>query len=82
MTTKARAPQRIPPDPEGMNDDRAASAEAAITAFVRSMYTDREDALADLLCDLMHWADREPVDFDAELARARFHYNAETEAQP
>jgi len=44
--------------------------------------TDLEDALADLLADLMHWADRNSHDFDAALERARWHYEAETAAEP
>ena len=40
--------------------------------------TDYEDALGDLLCDLMHWSDRSNFDFEAALSRARMHYEAET----
>jgi hypothetical protein len=31
-----------------------------------------------LLCDLMHFCDREGFTFDKELDRARMHYEAET----
>ena len=34
-------------------------------------------SLTDLLGDLMHWADRNGVDFTDELARAQRHYAAE-----
>lgn len=68
-------------DHEVTNDDRAAWAEGAIQKFIELTGTDREDALADLLCDLMHWADREhPGEcepFEAQLHRARYHYNEE-----
>jgi hypothetical protein len=48
----------LPPDPESMNDDRAEWAAAALTEFQRVTGTEDEDALGDLLTDLMHWADR------------------------
>lgn len=51
-------PKPLPADPENMNDDRAAWAEAALNEFRRVTGTDDEDALGDLLCDLMHWCDR------------------------
>lgn len=70
----------LPPDPEGMNDKRAAWGGEAIVRFIKTTGTDLEDSLCDLLCDLMHWADRtEEVDFEADLERARYHYDAETE---
>lgn len=68
----------LPPDPEGMNESRADWANEAILAFEAVTGTDREDALADLLCDLMHWADRNGEDFDKQLSRARQHYVEET----
>jgi hypothetical protein len=68
----------LPPDPEEMNDLRAAWAGAALCQFRTCCRTDYEDALGDLLCDLMHWADRANFDFDAALFRARMHYEAET----
>ena len=37
-----------------------------------------DNALADLLADLMHWADSEPdIDFDSHLDAARMYYNRE-----
>lgn len=69
----------LPPDPEAMNDDRSNWAAAALSRFVECTGTDREDALADLLTDLMHLADREEVfDFERDLNRARVHYVEET----
>jgi hypothetical protein len=68
------------------NLDRAAWAEEALLAFRRRTGADYEDALCDLLCDLMHWADEHQFDYDAALDRARDHHEAETqeaeEAQP
>lgn len=73
-----RTMPNLPPDPDGMNDDRAAWAGSAVAAFVQVTETDQEDALGDLLADLMHWSDRNNYDFDAALDRARWHYEAET----
>jgi len=72
----------LPPDPENMNARRAAWAAAAVTEFQRITGTDDQDALGDLLCDLMHWSDRNDYDFEAALSRARGHYEAETMPDP
>lgn len=69
------------PDPDGMNDDRAEWAQQAVDAFQLATNTDPENLLADLLCDLMHWADRNAEtagSFEAALARAQSNYEAET----
>lgn len=68
----------LPPDPEGMNDKRAGWAATALKAFQDETGADDEDALGDLLGDLMHWCDRHNFDFEAALERARGHYEAET----
>lgn len=68
----------LPPDPEGMNDDRAVWAEYALTAFLSVTGCDRVDALSDLLANLRHWADRNGQNFETELARGLDHYQAET----
>ena len=70
--------KKLPPDPEKMNGDRVKWAAAALHDFRCATGTDREDSLADLLCDLMHWSDRNNFNFEAELSRARMHYVAET----
>lgn len=75
-----RVQPELPPDPEGMNDRRAAWAGRAVAAFREATGTDAEDALGDLLADLMHWADRQRFDFTLALDRARSHYDAETSA--
>jgi hypothetical protein len=71
-------PSPLPPDPEGMNEARSGWAAQAIDAFREATGTDEQDALGDLLVDMMHWADRRHHDFDAALLRARDHYEAET----
>jgi hypothetical protein len=76
--TKDHAPRRLPPDPEGMNDERASWADEVLQRFRALTGTDYEDALGDLLCDLMHWSDRNNFDFGLALQRAEGHYEAET----
>jgi hypothetical protein len=72
-------PAVLPPDPDGRNDDRATWARAAIHAFMEATGSDFCDAQADLLCDLMHLSDRSvDINFEADLLRARTHYEAET----
>jgi hypothetical protein len=68
----------LPADPENTNDDRAEWAAVALDALQRLTGTDDEDALGDLLCNLMHWCDRNECGFNAALSRARLHYEAET----
>jgi hypothetical protein len=70
--------KKLPPGPEGMNEERAEWAGAALRHFQWITGTDYEDALGDLLGDLMHWSDRNNFDFEAALYRARAHYQAET----
>lgn len=68
----------LPPDPNGMNGERARLAGNAIGMFERAAHTDRKDSLSDLLADLMHWADRNELDFQDELDRAFRNYTSET----
>lgn len=60
-----------------MNGNRAAWAAHAIEAFQAMTGTDPADAMVDLLADLMHLAGAEGADFEAALATARMHYDAE-----
>ena len=84
-------PKPLPPDPDNQNEDRAVWAITAINAFRKATRTELEDALSDLLCDLMHLADRREAflgrpddpesmleEFEAALDRARRHYEDET----
>ena len=59
------------------NLQRVVWAESAIDAFREQTGCDQKDSLADLLCDLMHWAEASDLEFDAELDRARMHFDAE-----
>ena len=70
--------KQLPPDPDRLNEDRSSWAGAAITTFIHVTGTDEEDAVADLLADLIHYCDRKGTDFETALDRARGHYEAET----
>ena len=59
------------------NVERAASADAALMAYMSRTSSDCEDCLADLLADLMHWAAKCEVVFESELYRARCRYIAQ-----
>ena len=61
------------------NLDRAEWAAAALRHFQCITGTEYDDALTDLICDLMHWSDREDIDFQSALDTARMHYEAECE---
>lgn len=69
---------KSPPYTEPTNESRAEMAGYAMAAFRSQSGADEEDALSDLLVDLMHFADRTNQDFDAALDRARMHYEAES----
>jgi hypothetical protein len=73
--------QVLPPDPEGMNDRRAAWAEHTLNEFMLQTGADPENSISDLLADIMHLCDREPElygEFERQLERARGHYTSET----
>jgi len=57
-----------------LNEYRAEWARQALDAFQDITQSDHEDSLSDLLCDLMHYADKWKIDFELELARARDNY--------
>lgn len=76
-----RTPPPLPPGPEGMNFDRAAWADQAITAFRRETGADRADALPDPPCGVMRWPDRAGDGSDAAPDRARGHHAAGTAAE-
>jgi hypothetical protein len=73
---------KLPPDPEQMNDARASWADIAIYAFRDKTRCEPEETLGDLLCDLMHWADRNGEDFAGRLEGALQNYEAETAPEP
>ena len=59
------------------NERRAQWADKALAVFQKETRCDQQDALPDLLCDLMHLADQQGIDFDKMLDRARCHHQAE-----
>jgi hypothetical protein len=60
------------------NAERAASADAALKAYISCTQCDCEKCLTHLLCDLMHWADKCRFNFAEELRLAHRHFAAET----
>jgi hypothetical protein len=80
----------IPPDPDEMNAERAAAAEAALMHFVRNFGEGDDDGLtadlkeqnlSDLLGDLAHYCDRNELSLSGCFERAAMHYAAETDNQ-
>lgn len=68
-------PKRNIDKPSGYtNAQRAEHGEKAMVGYA---VTDDSSDFRDLLTDLMHYAQREKVDFDAELAMARNLYEEE-----
>jgi hypothetical protein len=67
------------PDPERMNDERACWAEYALGKFKERTGTDDEDAMSDLLSDLIHLAHVRGESFANELRRALGHFAEETD---
>lgn len=59
------------------NKDRAAWAHDAILDLCAATGCDLDDGLADLLCDLMHWASLMGRNFDKALDQAQMHFDAE-----
>lgn len=62
------------------NETRATIAAGLIDIYKERTGADQYDALADLLSDVMHWADTQGLDFDDELRRARNNYESEATA--
>jgi hypothetical protein len=63
------------------NSRRAEFAQAAVEQFQCVCRTDDCDAIADLLCNLMHLCDARNEVFEAALSRARFNYEAEVDEE-
>jgi hypothetical protein len=82
-TNTSSIKKQLPPDPDGMNDDRAEWGSRALQAFQIATGSDRFDLLSDLLCDLMHLCDRDEDlgSFEVQLERAKQHYEAETDGE-
>jgi hypothetical protein len=75
----------LPPDPEGMNEQRASAAGETLAFFAMKageLGDDNgldEQNLTDLLADLAHYCDREEgLNLTAIWERARTHYEEET----
>ena len=85
--------KKLPPDPEGMNDERAISADQTLDNFAQNhgeLYPTQTDDerrqleaqnLADLLSNFGHYCDRAGLTLADILTTAANHYNAETDNQ-
>lgn len=82
IAVKADAEVLIPPhggfDPDEMSEKRIVWGGNAIASIMRDTGTDLEDALSDLLADLMHWSHANGQDFADELRRAVSQFEQET----
>lgn len=78
MTAAITIPPHGGHDPEGMNARRSGWGGDMIDNLQQNTGADEVDALADGLCDLMHWAHDAGFDFDKELRRACYHFEVET----
>ncbi len=64
------------------NDDRRAKGEGALRyAGLYFRGKEPEESLIDLLADLMHYADREGLDYNDALRIARGHFRNERESE-
>lgn len=61
------------------NGGRALRAETALTNYQDETGADLEDAVCDLLADIMHWCDRSGHEFETSLRRARMHHDHEAD---
>jgi hypothetical protein len=78
--------QRLPPDPDNMNADRACWAGECIDLMSEITGCEPgQEALGDLLCNLFHWGDRNgitPDELEAIFASRRKMYDEETRPIP
>lgn len=59
---------------------RLAKARTVVEAYSRfQRYDAYDEAVIDILTDLMHWCDATDVDFQKVLDHARFHFDAEVQ---
>ena len=62
------------------NEDRAARIDYVVDAYVAHVDGTRDEAdIRYILTDIMHYCDREGIDFDAELSSATDNYSEEKE---
>lgn len=78
MTHFLRAVVAQPAAAHSTNLQRALWADRAIGSFIACTGCELEDTLADLLCDLMHWATIVNLDYNEALQRARSHFESES----
>lgn len=72
----------FPPDPDEYNQQRADYAMGALDAFAKITGAGPDEALPDLLANLMHWCNRNDQNFSDALEQARGYYHEETTMRP
>ena len=77
-TTTIEIPEAGTGDENGLNDLHANAGRDMIARYIDKTGVDKEDALCDLLGDLLHYANQDGHDFARELQRACDHFAAET----
>lgn len=63
--------------PQIENAKRALQVDELVERFQTVTGSEDSEALTDLLCDLMHWADLTGNEFETHLKLSRIHYKAE-----
>jgi hypothetical protein len=77
-TTTIEIPEAGTGDEDGLNNNHANDGWVIINRYMDRTGSDKENALCDLLGDLMHYAHQNGDDFARELQRACDHFAAET----
>lgn len=72
----------LQPDARTRNTLRTSRAKAALLCFRRDAPLKPAQAMTELLCGLMHWADAASGDFEEVLARARRLFDAQCVPEP
>ncbi len=77
---------------EPTSHERAELAERAVRSFVVTVFKGRSpttlhdddltDAMSDLICDLMHYANQQGLDAEYMLMRAKMNYGLEVSDEP
>lgn len=66
-------------DPPAVKPGAIQDARVAVDAYMHTTSTDGENAVRDLLADLMHYCEHHGIDFDHEAAVAARNYREERE---
>lgn len=82
MKTKTKKKTVLPPDPEGLNNDRATWGGYAILMHAHLSNATKAEAPADLICNILHWCDRNRRDYEEVLMQGLSYYTRDTDTEP